>query len=136
MGPPQKDVSKNKLTVIIKAMQLAKYTLVITKNKNVFTPEYQEALTDKLIKTAISIYTKCWTANNIRVTGPDSKRERLSLQSQAVGRCVKLLALMDLAKSVFHLKSPKIKFWASQAVEVKTLVRSWHESDTKRYKDV
>lgn len=50
------------------AMELAVYTLDICKNKNIFLPEYQTFLTDKIVQAALNIYINTWTANNIRVT--------------------------------------------------------------------
>lgn len=40
------------------AMELAVYTLDICKNKNIFLPEYQTFLTDKIVQTALDILGK------------------------------------------------------------------------------
>lgn len=53
MSVPVNERSQGKLEACTKAFDLATYTLRITKNKKVFTVEYQEALTDKIISLAL-----------------------------------------------------------------------------------
>jgi hypothetical protein len=43
---------KGKFDVLIKANDLAVYTIRITKNPKIFLPEYQTALTNDIIHTA------------------------------------------------------------------------------------
>lgn len=136
MSVPTGQRAKSKFEVLIKARELAKYTLDITKNTKVFSPEYQTALTNDIISTAKNIFIKSWTANNIRVTNPDHAKQRKELQESAALDCNNLLALIDLAKSVYHLKSKRIKFWAEKTITVRSFIREWTTSDTKRYKNV
>ena len=113
---------------------LSIYTVKICCNKKVFLPKYQHALTDDIIRTAKDIFIHCWTANNIRVGKDEEKRkERRRLQEQAANDCNNLLALMQMAQTLFHLKLKRIKYWGERTIEVRTLIRSWIESDTKRY---
>jgi hypothetical protein len=106
----------------------------ITKNKKIFLPEYQSALTDDLIRLSKNAFIRCWTANNIRVETEEQYKERHKLQYQAILDCNNLLALIDLSKSVYHLKNKRIMFWAAKTITVRTLIREWRTSDTKRYK--
>jgi hypothetical protein len=125
--------AKGKFEVLIKARELAKYTIEITKNTKVFKPEYQTALTDDIIRTAKNVFIKCWTANNIRVNTKEQAEERNRLQYEADQDCNNLLALIDLAKVIYHLKSKRIKFWAEKTIVARTLIREWRTSDSKRY---
>ena len=134
MSVPAGERTQNKFEVILKARELAKYTLDITKNKNIFLPEYQTALTNDIINTVKDIFMKCWTANNIRVTKTEEAERRLDLQAQAAEKCNNLLAQIDLAKTVYHLKSKRIKYWAGKTILVRSLIREWRTSDTRRYK--
>lgn len=136
MSVPVGKRSQSKFEVIIKARDLAKYTLDITKNSNIFLPEYQTSLTNDIISTAKNIFIKCWTANNIRVTTPEHALQRKRLQEDAALDCNSLLALIDLAKCVYHLKSKRIKFWAEKTIIARTFIREWSASDAKRYKSV
>ena len=51
------DTPQNRqLNAVWYARELAVYTIQICKNKKVFLPEYQSALTDDIIRTAKDIY--------------------------------------------------------------------------------
>ena len=122
--------------MIINALYLAQYTITITKNKNIFLPEYQSALTDDLIRSAKDIYINAWKANNIRVASQEDWKERKHLQELSILECNSLLATMQLAKKVFHLKSKRIKYWGELTIKARDGIRAWKESDTKRYKNI
>ena len=135
MSVPVNQRTQSKLEVNLKAHDLCVYTLQITKNKKIFTVEYQDALTDRIIDASIEIHTLCWQANNIRVTDPELLQMRLILQEQAAVKCNELMALIELAKKVFHLSAKRAVFWTSKVIEVRRLIRAWKASDAKRYGD-
>ena len=125
---------KSKFEVLVEANDLAIYTIRITKNKKVFAEEYQTALTNDIIHTAKEIYIKCWTANNIKVgKEADKWKKRKELQEDAANECNNLLALMQMAKPLFHLKSKRVEYWAAKTLKVRQLIRDWKESDQRRY---
>ena len=134
MSVPLNERSHGKLEVCVKAHDLCCYTLQITKNKKVFTEEYQEALTNKIIENAIDIHTCVWSANNILVNSSESFYARRKLQETAANKCNVLLSLMDISKSMFHIESRRIAYWGSKTVETRNLIRAWKESDAERYK--
>lgn len=87
MSVNESERGKGKFDVLIKANDLAVYTIRITKNPKVFLPEYQTALTNDIVHTAKEIFTKAWTANNIRVGDePRNWFERKKLQ-RLVNKC-------------------------------------------------
>lgn len=133
MSVPQGQRSHSKLEVIVMARHLAAYTIKITKNQNVFQPEYNNGITNDIISTAKNIYIDLWTANNIYVTDKKDWNDRDDLQQKAARNCNNLLALIQLAQEVFHLKSKRIKYWSEKTIEVRNKIRSWNESDSKRY---
>lgn len=131
---PETERGKGKFDVLIKANDLAVYTIRICKNEKVFLPEYQTALTNEIISTAKQIYIKCWTANNIRVgEEPENWKARKQLQEEAARECNNLLALIQIAKPLFHLASKRVKYWGSKTIEVRNLIRDWKAGDSKRY---
>lgn len=136
MSVPESQRGKGKFDVIINALYLAQYTITITKNKNIFLPEYQSALTDDLIRSAKDIYINVWKANNIRVTSQEDWKERKRLQELSILECNSLLAMIQLAKKVFHLKSKRIKYWGELTIKARDGIRAWKESDAKRYKNM
>lgn len=118
------------------ARELALYTIQICNNKNIFLPEYQSALTDDIIRTAKDIYIHVWTANNIRVTGSERKElfaYRSKLQRRAILDCNNLLALIGLARPLFHLKGKKVKYWSEKVIKTRNYIKRWKESDQDRY---
>lgn len=133
MSVPEGLRGTGRLEVIEKALDLADYTITITANSKIFLPEYQRSLTDDINRIALAIYVDAWTANNIKVTNEESYMERRRLQERAARNCNNLLALMQLAQKVFHLKLKRIKLWGEKTLNVRGLLRAWRESDYKRY---
>ena len=134
MSVPECERSKPKLEAIVKAMDLASYTIKITSNENVFKPQFQTALTDDIVHVARSIYSNAWKANNINVSkNPNLKDERKRFQVLAVAECYELLSLIQLAKPVFHLTSKRIRFWGYKTIKCRLLLQAWKDSDSKRY---
>lgn len=131
------DTPQNRqLNAVWYARELAVYTIQICKNKKVFLPEYQSALTDDIIRTAKDIYINAWTANNIRVTEKNKKELwlwRSKLQRQAILDCNNLLALIGLAPPLFHLKGKRVEYWSEQTLKVRNYIKKWRESDVDRY---
>lgn len=119
-----------KLEVLTKARELAVYTIKITSNENVFLKEYQEAITSDLVKCAKDIFIHSFEANNVNLnTDPEIRRK---LMDQAIRDCYNLLALMQIAKPVFHLSTKRIRYWGNLTVEVRDLIRKWKKSDINR----
>lgn len=134
MSVPAGERGEGRLEVITKAMNLAAHTILITKNPNVFKPEYNHAITEDIVHTAKEIYISAWTANNIKVGHDHNKAvERIRLQEHAASECNNLLAMMQLAQRIFHLPTKKVKYWAGLTLEVRAYLRKWKESDRKRY---
>lgn len=122
------------LQACTKAKELALHTLAICKNKNVFTEDYKNILTDDIATTAKDIFIYAFYANDIRVA--DSKArwtERCRYQEIAIAKCKKLKPLISLAKSAFHLRGKKVDCWIRMLFETKTLLENWHMKDVKRY---
>lgn len=133
MAVAESERSQSKLEVLVKALDLVTYTIRITNNQKIFLPEFRSALTDDIIRTAKDIYINAWTANNIQVKGADDWKVRKALQERAARNCNNLLALMQIAKTVFHLKSKRIAYWGEMTIIARSYLRDWKESDMKRY---
>lgn len=134
MSVPVNQRTQGKLEVCVKAHDLCVYTLQITKNKNVFLPEYQDVLTNKIVQLAIDIHSEVWSANNVLVRSPETLKYRRRLQESAAIKCNVLLAMIDLAWSLFHLSGKRVRFWSKKVIDVRNLIRSWCSSDAERYK--
>ena len=135
MSVPEGKRGEGKFEVLLKARDLTAYTIHICSNEKIFLPQYQTALTNDIIKESKDIFIKCFTANNIIVKegDEDSKYKRKELQLQACMHCNNLLALIQIAQQVYHLKTSRIKYWGEKTIEVRNFIRKWIESDRKRY---
>lgn len=134
MAVPAYKRSVPKLQVIIDAMELAAYTIQVTKNPKVFDPLYNTAITNDIISTAKDIYISAWTANNIMVRSDgDLYRKRREYQTNAILQCNNLLALIQLAQRIFHFRTKRLGFWASKIVGTRSILQAWKESDANRY---
>lgn len=83
MSVPVNQRSHGKLEAYTKAFDLVVYTLRITKNKKIFSVEYQEELTDRIISSALDVYLAVGCANDIQVrtkNDEENYKERLALQ--------------------------------------------------------
>lgn len=135
MSVPEGQRTEGKFALLIKAEELARYTLVITANENIFLPAYQRALTDDIITQAKNAYLFISDANDIHVTTKLDLRERADLQMRAI-RCLRrLLRLIDLAYRIFHLTGKRVKYWGSMVIDVRNRTQAWMRSDANRYSD-
>lgn len=117
-----------------KAVELSIHTIHLCKNKNIFKVEYQEALTNDIIRCAKDIYIYAWEANNIYVKEGDSRwQRREKLQLLAISKCHEMIALINIARRLFHLKGKKVEYWTRLVIETRTLLRKWHEANAKQY---
>ena len=117
----------------VKARELCVYTLRITVNPKIFKPEYQHALTDKIVDTALEIQNLSWSANNVLVNSAEDMYRRLDYQDRAADACNNLLSLIEIAKPIYHLATKRVIFWSGLAIETRKLIRAWREADRKRY---
>lgn len=125
---------KGRLEVHIKAQFLAVYTSKILANENIFDPNVDRVLIERIRKCAYDIYIKSWQANKIRAeTNEINRAMRYRLQEEAILLCDEINACIGIAKSVFHLRQRRMKYWSSLITEVRKMTQAWKESDADRY---
>lgn len=135
MSNVQKDKRKDgKLTLPILARNHAKWVIQITKNAKWFPPEYNHTVTDEIVLEAKNIHRHIWTANNILVRSPETYRDRRREQEKAAMLCNDLLADIEIAATLFHLRGKRVKYWTAAVVEIRNRTRAWIDSDADRYK--
>lgn len=130
---------EGKFSLATKAEYLARYTIEITSNENVFFPEYRKQVTDDIVETAKNIYLGIREANDVTVrmgTAFQMKdyMDRNQLQREVLRNCKRLLYLIDLAHRIFHLSSKRVRYWGKLVKNVKDRVYGWIDDDTLRYK--
>lgn len=124
----------NRCYAVDATLDLAQHTLKICNNEKVFTPEFKSTVTERITDVVISIYMNAYTANKLYV-GKDPRKwnERDSKQRAAIFGCDQLLALINLAKRMFHLRSNKVEYWVNKTVSTRELLKKWNDADYNRY---
>lgn len=136
MAVVKSDQQDNIYTKFLAARKVSAYTIRICSNQKVFLPEFKGAVVDDLIETAKRIFIDAWEANDIRVETAQDWEDRERLERSAIRACNRLLALMQIAKTVYHLRSSRIKYWGELTRTAREDLKTWHTSDRKRYTKV
>ena len=127
------DRRQGKLEVFNKARELAIYTIKICQNQNIFSPETDPVTVDNLRKNARDAYVLAWLGNNVRVRNEEDWKRRNAYQRDAIDACNALLVDIGMAKTIYHLRSRRVEYWAKMTVEVRNTLRKWNENDSMRY---
>lgn len=125
---------KSKFEVLIKANELAAFTIRICSNEKNFPKRYRWTITSKIVDEAIDICRFIRKANKRALdrAKPVEYKKRLKYQNKALGNIDSMLALMDIAYYTFNIKDEKIDNWVGMVVSLQTLLESWKKSD-KQY---
>lgn len=117
---------KGRLEVHVKEQFLASYTAQILKNEHIFDPDIDKTLIGRMRNCAYDIYIKSWQANKIRAeTNEINRSMRYQLQEEAILLCDELHACIGIAKSIYHLRSRRMKYWSGLIIEVRNYRELW-----------
>lgn len=131
-----KDTSTNRLLFALdKCLEMTTHTIKICSNEKVFDARFKST-TEKIVSIANEIYVSAFEANAIRVVDNSTKQRRLNLQKKSIRLCNVMLAEINVAQRLFHIKKGKKLYWVKLVVETRTMISKWHESDRKRYSDI
>lgn len=123
-----------KLTALVKAQELAQYTLDSCQNEKKFKPELDRFLAQRIVDTANNIYIYADCANCIRVDDDVVRwHERKRLQELATENCNELFSLIHLAHHTYHLRGKKISHWIQMNVDVLNYLQAWKKKDEERF---
>jgi hypothetical protein len=135
MAVPTSERGESKFQVLLDARKLATHTLRITANKKVFTENFDDSLIKDINETAKNIFINASVANSIRVSDNISCMQRLELQQNAILESVRLILLIQLARSLFHLPARRVRYWGGIAIHARDTIKMWYIGDKKRYKE-
>jgi hypothetical protein len=124
--------NEGRLALSTLARDHAVYVIQITKNENIFKPEYSE-VSAGLVKEATAIFHCIWGANNVLVNDKQTYEIRRKYQELAATHCNIILADIAIARKLFHLSHKRVKYWTNTVVEIRNKTRGWTTSDAKRY---
>lgn len=119
----------------MKTLELAIYTTRICSNTSIFKEEYVDTLTMKIVDSAQRIHICAWKANNILVKDNETAKRRFQYQKEAHELCNDLLAYMQMARSIYHLRAGRMKYWSTLVIECRNGLFKWNEKDTRRYSE-
>ena len=122
-------MSEQKLKVIVKAIELMKYTMTITSNRKRYPSKYIQ-LVKKIQDKSMDIYEYLLDANTTNIN--TSKQERLELQTNAITSCDKLSCFIELSMNLKLVGSDTVANWQKQVNDVKYMALAWREKDKKR----
>ena len=122
-------MSEQKLKVIVKAIELMKYTMTITSNRKRYPSKYIQ-LVKKIQDKSMDIYEFLLDANTTNIS--ISKSERLELQTKAITSCDKLSCFIELSMNLNLVGSDTVANWQKQVNDVKYMTIAWREKDKKR----
>lgn len=122
-------MSEQKLKVIVKAIELMKYTMTITSNRKRYPSKYIQ-LVKKIQDKSMDIYEFLLDANILNIN--TSKSERLEMQTKAISSCDKLSCFIELSMNLNLVGSDTVSNWQKQVNDIKYMTIAWREKDKKR----
>lgn len=122
-------MNDSKLDVIVKSMELMKYTMTITSNRKRYPNKYI-TLVKRIQNTCMNIYEFLLDANRLNIE--ISKLERYELQTKAITACDKLSCYTELSMNLNIVGSETITHWQKLINDVKYMSISWRSKDKTR----
>ncbi len=124
----------SKFDAIIKSQKVAKHILLITQNEKIFNVTHKAFIED-INHTAEQIYINAYMANNIYAKGIENMEQRIRLETQAIIDCKSLLALIDLAWQIFHLKASRVEYIGKITNEAEKSLQAWRKRDREKLQE-
>lgn len=127
---------ENDLNLVIKANELATYTIKIASNEKNFPKRYRWCITSKIVESALDINNYINMANSIFVNKASDYEIRRQYQTKALAATYSLLSMIDIAFRTFGIEGDRIKHWTQLCFDVQNSLRNWRKSDYERYKNI
>jgi len=120
---------EKEMQVIIKAKELASYTLKVTSNNNNFPKKFRFTLVDRMQRKSFDIYESLLEANRTRV---ENKYTRYDLQTQAIVSCEELLFYIEMSMMQNIITPKRTEYWSGLVSDVKHMTLAWRKRDKDR----
>lgn len=117
------------MLVIIKAKELASYTLKITSNSKNFPKKFRFTLVDKMLTKSFNIYESLLEANRTRI---ENKVLRGDLQTKAITYCEELQFYIELSLNNNIITPQRAEYWSSLVTDIKRMTIAWRKRDKER----
>ena len=122
---------EGKLRAATKAKELAVYTIRICSNEKNFPKRYRWCLTNEIVRAVLQINCCIEKANSVRYkNATEGELEiRRKYQTIAIAETYSLANLISIAKTLYGLNGDKVEYWTRLVKSVRTLARSWKNSE-------
>ena len=122
---------EGKLRAATKAKELAVYTIRICSNEKNFPKRHRWCLTNEIVRAALQINCCIEKANSVRYkNATEGELEiRRKYQTIAIAETYSLANLISIAKILYGLNGDKVEYWTRLVKSVRTLARSWKNSE-------
>lgn len=124
-------MNDSKLDVIVKSIELMKYTMTITSNRKRYPIKYI-TLVKRIQNTCMNIYEFLLDANRLNIE--IAKLERYELQTKVITACDKLSCYAELSLNLNIVGSETITHWQKLINDVKYMSISWRSKDKTRWR--
>lgn len=122
-------MTEQKLNVIVKAIDLMKYSMTITSNRKRYPVKYIQ-IVKRIQNKSMDIYEFLLEANRLNLN--TSKSERIELQTKAIATCDKLSCFIEMSMEMKIIGSDTVNYWQKKIDDVKYMTIAWREKDKKR----
>ena len=114
---------------IIKARNLATYTIKFTSNCNKFPKKYKFTLCDRMQNKAMNIFEFLLEANRTILANIVLRSE---LQTKAILNCDELLFYIEMCLQLNIIDVSSAEHWSKLVSELKYIVIKWRAKDKER----
>ena len=124
--------NESSMSVILRARELAVYTMQVCGNEKRFPKRYRWCITAKVVEEAKEILRKLTFANSMRVDVPEEGQQRRMMQAKAMAHSFCLLTEINIAFDFLGLPEREVRHWTGLVMEVQRLLKAWQKSDAAR----
>lgn len=131
--------NNEKLDCLALARELAIYSVNKLSNTNKFPLNYHYTMTAEIVSKAKDVYRLGKRANDIYVDSVNNKellrsrfKKRIEFENEAIFLFSDLLADINIAKSVFHIRGKTYRHWTSMVINTREAYKAWRESEIER----
>lgn len=118
------------------AHELEKFTLQVVMNERIIPKRYRYMIGQQMCNSAMELSKNITYANSIYPKTKQDYEMRREYQHVALGALKNLCSLIRLAYEVLPIKGSVVTQWSTLLSKEEGALRSWINSDNKRYKDL
>lgn len=122
----------SELNVISKTKDLLKHTYQMTNNTKHFPKKVRFTIVTRMQNCATEILECLVEANDLNLSIPEQKAQRLILQARALTKCKLLLYYIELSYESKHINGGSCAYWSQMVVDVKNMTAAWLKKDKSR----